>query len=265
MLVSGQLFQERCKWNMDNRYPIRMWILKILVRRGDTVFMKVSDIPLFVSSFAQHLPVKITAVVHNSDESFTDDHYKLLQPYVDRVFAVNNVSPFAMSIPLGFRDHQYISHHVLKKIANEPEIPRTIKCLVNFLISTNPTERGLAYEKFKDKSFCTVQDYINYDFSKSLAHSLPETMEKRAAFYNTLRSSKFAICPQGTGIDTHRVYECILFGVIPIVTSSPLDRIYNSLPVWIVSSWDDVTEDALDACPIVPNRSAVINFRIPWE
>lgn len=264
MLVSGQTFYERCKWNFDDRYNIRIWKLSIEVRRGDTVFVKQSDIPAFINK-ARLLHTKVVVVVHNTDESFTNEAYAAVEPYVERVYAVNNISQKAISIPLGFRDHQYISHHVVKKIALDPERPRTIKCLLNFLISTNPSERQYIFDKFKDKSFCTTQDYVHYDYLKALAHFDSETMTKRAEFYNTLKSTKFAICPQGTGIDTHRVYECILFGVIPIVMTSPLDIIYRNLPVWIVTSWDEITEESLNNCSISPNPSSIINFRVPWE
>lgn len=259
MLVSGQYFQEQCRWNFDNRYPTRVWVAGIDVRKGDRVFMKASDIPAFVMK-CRFLLVKVIAVVHNTDESFTDDIYRLISPYVEGVYAVNNVSQFAHSLPLGFRDHQYVSHHVLKKLSSDPEIPRTTKCLVNFLISTNPQVRQHVYDLFKDKPWCKAQDYVTYDFVKSLMHHDSETMTKRADFYTTLKSTRFALCPQGTGIDTHRVYECILFGVIPIVMTSPLDVVYKQLPVLIVSSWNDVTEDLLDNCTIQPNPSAIIHF-----
>jgi hypothetical protein len=261
MLVSGHYFKEQCRWNFDGRYPLRIWAFGIEVRRGDQVFMKVSDIPEFVRKIRLVMK-KVVAVIHNSDESFTNEMYSTIEPYVERVYAVNNICQRAISIPLGLRDHQYISHHVVKKIASDPEQPRTIKLLVNFLIATNPSIRQPVFDKFKDQSFCTVQDYVNYDYGKSLMHSDSETMTKRAEFYNTLKISKFVLCPQGTGLDTHRVYECILFGAIPIVISSHLNPIYQRLPVFIVDSWDDVTEQKLDECSIQPNPAAITNFQL---
>lgn len=203
MFISGHFIQSKCRWNIDDRYPIRKWVLTIAVHPGDKVFMKHCDIPIFIKYAKMLLPIKVDVVIHNSDESFTTDDYNQIRPYVQNVYAVNCVTPLAKQLPLGFRDHQYASHHVLKSVADEPEVPRTITCLVNFLISTNPSVRQKAYDYFKDKSFCTLQDYTTYDFGKSLNHFLPETMEKRVEFYRTLKRTKFAICPQGTGIDTH--------------------------------------------------------------
>lgn len=259
MFISGQFIQSKCRWNLDDRYPIRKWLLSMMVKPGDKVFMKHSDISTFVA-YASLLQVKVDAVIHNSDEAFTEETYNIIKPFVRRVYAVNCVTPLVTIIPLGFRDHQYTSHHVMKSIADQPDSPRTIKCLVNFLISTNVEARQKAYDAFKNKTFCTIQDYVNYDFAKSLTHSLPETMEKRVEFYRTLKSTKFAICPPGKGIDTHRIYECILFGVIPIVLTSPLDSLYSNLPIWIVNDWNEVTEDSIDNCTIQPNPNSVKNY-----
>ena len=263
MFISGQLIQSECRWNIDDRYPIRLWVLSPMVSQGDRVFMKHSDIPKFIG-YVKALPVKVDAVIHNSDESFTDEDYERIKPYVRNVYAVNCVSSLARKLPLGFRDHQYTSHFIMKSVSDEAEQPRTINCLVNFLISTNHHERQRAYDFFKDKPFCTVQDYVTYDFGKSLNHSHPETMEKRVEFYRTLKRTRFAICPPGTGIDTHRVYECIYFGAIPIVLSSPLDSLYSDLPVWIVKDWNEVTEDSITKCAIVPNPNTLKTFKIEW-
>jgi hypothetical protein len=263
MLLSGQLFQNKCKWNFDNRYPIKKWKLFLEVKKGDRIFMKFEDIFNFLL-LARTLPVPVDLVIHNSDHSFTQDMFNVLKPYARVIYAVNNECPYAITLPLGFRDHQYTSHHIIKHILNEPPVERTIKCLINFLISTNVAVRQPVFDFFKDKSFCTTQDYTTYNYSKSLNHSDSETMHRRTDYYRTLKKSKFAICPRGQGLDTHRVYECIIFGVIPIVLTSPLDSLYSKFPIWIVKSWEEVTEEALEKCPIQPNPASVINFHIPW-
>jgi hypothetical protein len=260
MFISGELFQQKCKWNIDNRYPIRKWKMFLEIKKGDRIFMKLNDIPSFLC-LAKSIFVPLDIVIHNSDESFTQEMFNMLKPYARRIYAVNCLTPYAISLPLGFRDHQYTSHHTLKRVMAEPPVERSIKCLVNFLISTNPSIRQPVFDFFKDKSFCTVQDYTSYDYQKSLSHSDSETMQRRIDFYRTLKRTKFAICPQGTGLDTHRVYECIVLGVIPIVLSSPLDNLYSKFPIWIVKSWEEVTEDA---CTIHPNPASIINFNISW-
>jgi hypothetical protein len=56
----------------------------------------------------------------------------------------------------------------------------------------------------------------------------------------------FIPSPHGNGLDCHRTWEAICLGCIPIVKSSPLDPLFDDLPVWIVSDWRDVTEDNME-------------------
>ena len=51
--------------------------------------------------------------------------------------------------------------------------------------------------------------------------------------------SKFVLCPEGTGIDTHRVYESLYCGATPVVLRNSLSHLYERLPVCIVDKWTD--------------------------
>lgn len=52
----------------------------------------------------------------------------------------------------------------------------------------------------------------------------------------------FVISPHGYGLDCHRTWEALCLGCIPIVRTSPLDGLFEGLPVYIVQDWSDVTE-----------------------
>lgn len=55
----------------------------------------------------------------------------------------------------------------------------------------------------------------------------------------------FVISPHGNGVDCHRTWEALALGCVPIVRTSPLDSLYEELPVLIVSHWSEVTADFL--------------------
>ena len=61
--------------------------------------------------------------------------------------------------------------------------------------------------------------------------------ESRDVFWAKLSNHTFALAPQGRGIDTHRVWEILQIRSIPIVIASPMDRLYESYPIIIVSNW----------------------------
>ena len=55
------------------------------------------------------------------------------------------------------------------------------------------------------------------------------------------------ICPEGTGIDCHRIYESMFLDAIPILKTSNLNTFYKNLPVICVTDWDEITEEFLNA------------------
>jgi len=63
--------------------------------------------------------------------------------------------------------------------------------------------------------------------------------------WKNMRKYAFCLCPEGYGIDTHRVWEAIIIGAIPVLKSSSLDNMYNKFPVIIVKNWKDVTKSKL--------------------
>ena len=61
---------------------------------------------------------------------------------------------------------------------------------------------------------------------------------------------KFVVAPRGNGWDTHRLWEALYLGCVPIVESGPLDPLYSQLGrgvVLIVEDWAKVTDAFLQA------------------
>ena len=247
-LVTGQSFHALCKYNLDERYPLIPY--DDTLEEGDKVFLKVKDI----TKFTMNPPSKkVSLVVGNNDETFNDHLMNRVKPYVTEVYAVNSSAAGAIQIPMGFRDAQYTPHTTMYDIEAEKTPERDILCLVNFLMATTNLrvtvaesrgERQRALDAFKGKKWATIADqYIKYDFGKSMDHSDEETKRRRLEYYRQLRRTKVVICPPGAGMDTHRVYECLFFGCIPVIKSSFLDPMYAKLGgCWIIQDWADVTE-----------------------
>lgn len=241
ILLSGEAFKGLCKYNLDSRYDLIP--IDTNVKEGDRVFLKASDIPAFVAKPPQ---VKVILVSANHDETFTDDMMKMVAPHVTKVYAINSNAMGVIQIPIGFRDDQYTSHKVLKDVLEDrnKSSNKTTLCLVNFLVANNGDERSKARDAFKDAPWATKSEYMNYNGGKALVHNDPEVMQKRVEYYTQLKTTKYVICPPGAGMDTHRVYETLYFGGIPIIKTSFLDPMYKKLGgCWIVNDWSEVTEE----------------------
>lgn len=61
--------------------------------------------------------------------------------------------------------------------------------------------------------------------------------------WNTYTQYQFGLSPFGNGMDCHRTWEYLFFGLVPIVKSSSLDALYQGLPVVIVKEYADLCQD----------------------
>ena len=118
---------------------------------------------------------------------------------------------------------------MLKQIAKnaEPFWNRLNGCYANFqfLMTTRFSyDRGDAINK-------VPRELVFYEPTKTT----------RETCWNNQAKYAFVLSPHGNGLDCHRTWEALCLGCIPVVKTSPLDPLYDGLPVLIVNDWSDVT------------------------
>ncbi len=69
----------------------------------------------------------------------------------------------------------------------------------------------------------------------------------------------FVISPFGNGLDCHRTWEALLLGCIAIVETSPLDILYDDLPVLIIKNWHEVTQELLEKT-VIEYKDKTFNY-----
>lgn len=216
-MISGKSFADRCRWVVDPRYPSRPHFHFQSAQDGDWVFVNGDYLGLF-RGLLQPFPFKrFNVIVHNSDRSFGQAELELILPWSKRIYAINTIvqHPRLTTIPIGFVDRQLPFLQELVPLNTE----RTIDVYMNFTIATNAPKRKECRDAFPQLTLCeglSVEDY-----------------------YRDLFRSKYVLCPEGTGIDTHRVYESILCGAIPVVLRNSLSHMYERMPVCIIDKWTD--------------------------
>lgn len=80
--------------------------------------------------------------------------------------------------------------------------------------------------------------------SSPLVHYEPNRVVRMISWRNQSKYA-FVVSPPGEGLDCHRTWEALCLGCIPILLSSPLDDLFEDLPVLIISSWTDLSRDLL--------------------
>jgi hypothetical protein len=79
---------------------------------------------------------------------------------------------------------------------------------------------------------------------RNVTHFL-ETRSPREVVWQTQSRFAFVASPLGTGWDCHRTWEALMLGCIPLVSSSPVARLFEGLPVIVVSDWRQVNREFL--------------------
>ena len=231
-MISGYEFHKFCKFSLCDRYPMMTKFEEI--EDGDFIFLNFYLFDYFLDTIrriSKKLP-KFNLVSHNSDRTFTNDHYHLLKPYVHKIYCINcdiQDNPVIVKIPIGFVDDKYKPHTIIKKAKCLPTIKDTL-CYLNFTIGTNILERQKCYNTLKDK------EWIKCEFKISLK-----------TFYEKVKQTKYVISPDGAGYDCYRVYESIFLDSIPIIKRNPLSDFYDKLPVFQINSWEELTEEYLES------------------
>jgi len=122
--------------------------------------------------------------------------------------------------------------YLLKSIKRTPIYDRKIKCYANFHFQMN-TKYG--YDR---------KDALN-KISEKLIYYETNHVTRLKTWLNQVEYA-FVISPHGGGYDCHRLWEALILGCIPIVKTSPIDSLYDDLPVLIVNEWSDITISLLE-------------------
>jgi len=96
----------------------------------------------------------------------------------------------------------------------------------------------------KFKSHTNIRNQVIDDL-KNKGFQYNENTEFES-YMNELATYKFCVSPPGRGIDTHRTWEALMIGTIPIILSSPLNDLYKTLPCIVVDDFSIITKEFLN-------------------
>jgi hypothetical protein len=159
---------------------------------------------------------------------------------IKKVWGINTPQRghFSKPIPLGLTNnsgeselHALFGNDALMEIANEEPFQQKFSGLVyaNFTIKNNNYER-LRILREVEKNILT---FHNPEFSRA----------GRIKYLKMLRKSNFVLCPEGNGIDTHRIWETLYMGGIPVILNNAmLTNLVEDLPVLIVKDWRELND-----------------------
>ena len=225
------------------------------IKNNTIIYVKPDFFLLFKEIVKNQLKNKVILVSGDSDYTIPTDFFTSQRDFLEFIenksiihwFSQNCIidHPKITKLPIGLDYHTMTtSNHldwgdVLTSIDQEKELieikeiglpfyERIPRCYSNFHFFTK-TRYG--------------SDRIDAmtNIPKELIYYEPKKLKRKESWLNQLKYA-FVVCPHGNGLDTHRLYEALCLGCIPIVKTSDLDKLYEGLPVLIVKKWSDITE-----------------------
>jgi len=156
---------------------------------------------------------------------------------------VNIVHDKIESIPIGLENDIWFKEvHKKDKMITKLQQSRSYRNLayMNHSIKTYPKERQKIYNLLEGQRWVTsVRGTNPYNFEE---------------YIDNIYNHKFVICPRGNGMDTHRLWETLYMGSVPIVKKDINNWFYNDMPILYVNEWEDITEGFLnDMWPMYEN------------
>lgn len=246
--IQGNMFKGLTKWHYaparlftNNAYRNGMNNLPVtdyryLANTVDFAQLKDGDVIYTHTFYADQLFEKLeklsaqfTVVTHNCDTPAD------FPPPDNVMWFTTNVNirhGNLKSIPIGIENDLWLKdkkEQMLRKLEKPPKFKNLIYC--NHNIKTNPKQRQKPYDVLSGERWATVQFGANgsgFDI-----------------YLNNIYNHPFVVCPEGNGIDTHRVWECLYVGTIPVVAKNINNSFYEDLPILFLDSWEQMEEKFL--------------------
>ena len=204
--------------SQNNKYTgLKLKNLKI--KNGDIIFCNSSYLSLLFKYLNRLKKItSITLITSQSDFSITKDIFANKPPSITKWYAVNVAykDKRLIPIPLGLANNYSPKNIRINDLLNFKfeKVNKENKLYVNLRKSTNYKEREIIENFFKNKDWVVIKEpNLSID-----------------DYIKDLNKYKFIFCPWGNGFDTHRIWEALYCGSIPI-TKSHVGLSFESLPI----------------------------------
>jgi len=216
--INGQKFKQICDFHFKSP-DIKPY------KKEYVVYSDMENYVDALSFISNNSPNRFVLVSHNGDAEVrpTGLPRNLIRWYAQNLnFKHDKIS----AIPIGLENPQWHPQK-MPMFLNAKEAQRENTAFCQFNPATKPDERiGLLNKVSSGK---IKADYFSCLNGKDFD-----------IYLNNLKRYKYCFCPRGNGIDTHRLWEALYMGCIPVVkkhVSHEFDEC--DLPILFVNEWED--------------------------
>jgi hypothetical protein len=241
-IITGEIIQKKCDLYLSDKYEdflcnpnIAVSPKNILLNQFNEEFENPKyifcyiDVVKYISSKLEFFKNPFVLISGNGDYNIEyEDIIKIVKIKNLTKWYTQNLSfdhSKIIPLPIGIANSQWPHGNLIefeKIISNLPVKINNI--YFSFNINTNPQKRQICFNE--------LSNYLDF-----LPHIAAVENWKRLASY------KFCVCPEGNGLDSHRIWECYYLKVVPIVLDCEFIRILKKhidIPMLILQKWTDL-------------------------
>jgi hypothetical protein len=236
------------------------------IKMNDIVWVKSSWLSQFYREVLPNVKVSFVLVINDGDESFPSNNCMefdvedlINDPRLIHVFAQNcdylgsnqKITP----IPIGMDFHTiaYKGNAWGESSKSAQQQETELKLIIQGLLPTHVRKKR-AFVDFQHANTMRANFNRYLQFGEDRADIFNQLLKtnlidfslapmRRSNLWKKKGEYSFSISPHGNGLDCHRTWEDLVLGCIVIVKTSPLDQLYEGLPVAIVKDWSDINEE----------------------
>ena len=240
------------------------------IKDGSIVWIHNGDLMRFEHDVLRHIDHNIILISGGDDRTFPDEYEggagKILE-HIDsgkiaHLFVQNSIvhNENITCIPLGIDFHtawHWPDRLQLDKFLSLKQQEDELTTLIKHLKPTNQREKTMfcdfyfndtmkRWKSTKLKFFNIDRTQIHRKLRNKSFYRFPDKKMPRDLLWNTKKECVFDISPPGGGLDCHRTWESLLLGCIVIVQKSPLNQLFEGLPIVEVDSWNEINQENLN-------------------
>lgn len=228
--ISGDQFRINSDFTFTGSDNVRNSTMRNLVE-AKVIFCKGDKAKEFMAEYSNVSSASVI-IVGNSDEEFDEPFLKI--PRSVKLVLMQNMNfsaPNYLPIPIGLENLALANNGfpllMHRDVSWEESVPRVL---------VGPF--SLTHSERSELLRLTSEPHLDFLSSRLPPHQYA----KIAGGY------RFVACPRGNGIDTHRLWETIYRGSIPILTQSNWLKNFDWLSNHCIplQKWDDLTKFSVD-------------------
>jgi len=199
---------------------------KISEKNSSIVFSTLDNFPL-KKDYKKYM--KKIWVFHNSDETFDLSTKKKLDYFYPKKCFSQNLIIYKKNyhfIPIGLENSKFHNNGDIKDFISLRKVKSKKKPRILFGFQNTNPKRAQLKDKFKKIKIADETNGWNSFFYRRI-----------------LLNYMFVICPEGNGIDTHRMWEALYLKTIPIIKKNMISNFIKKakIPVLILNKWSDLS------------------------